>query len=808
MRRPGLDDLRNRLAALVLPLLLAGIASAQEDPSPPAPAPEEPDEELAPLPERPKPPPPSDWAQWNDVERFRGFYECRRVTDMRRDSGTGSEEGHSEHVATARFEHRRGAFGQGWTFTGGETSGSWHETGASHRSDYHGQSGKDATFEGASPDMRLNIDTKRGKWTFSPADMLPQTYTLTFWLSSRKLEGYAWVPTERTSTEQRASYPTGIFRGELETGRPSPIRGVWTYAQGTLKETRTDARARVFLVPEFKDVELVLELEGVMPGGQKVPYEKWIPRGSPGGGAGSHLVVKARLQAVDGGALQATVESFTFRLEETSREPGVCMNFPRVRAPVPGKPATFDLKFVVSGAPDPTRQELEVLALPEDRANPHVEARVECLDYGAWSDLTVSAALADGRTITGHLKGDRAAIVIPLPKRSGGSRIADAWKAERGISAGDDDDREKLPVPGKAPGDGFTLYEEYRGFMENGKHLEGDPKKIDFFVRNFIGGDAVVGIEKFAQLTGAVVHRELVDAEFDKEKRVMNANHNQGPHAVDQHGVYLLTESGTDGAVAVFTVAGVRGRPKITKGISVQPRGASTSITTAENLRASDLVFIYDLAIVHELLHSVGVEHHGAGDEKKHFILCFADNPENKTGKPAWKQGDHFVTILDETTGRDLAVEMESKIRKDTEDLQRFAFNVLRAMLKDRPDITDAQIWDRVKLDKTGSSRTWYVGAQGGECSGDEGCVMRYFFARLYEKKGDPNTLYFISKRPSERAGWGLCRFPQGTGVNASGRNPQPRYGDAMGGCGACADWIVFNDAVPPDPEPVQPGKK
>jgi hypothetical protein len=95
-----------------------------------------------------------------------------------------------------------------------------------------------------------------------------------------------------------------------------------------------------------------------------------------------------------------------------------------------------------------------------------------------------------------------------------------------------------------------------------------------------------------------------------------------------------------------------------------------------------------------------------------------------------------------------------------------------------------------------------YVGAEHGECSGDELCVSRYYFARLYEKKGVPRAYYSISDKRTERASLGLCHSRVGTGINAPGRKPQPRYGGTNPGWGECADWIVFNDVAPDERAP------
>ena len=90
-----------------------------------------------------------------------------------------------------------------------------------------------------------------------------------------------------------------------------------------------------------------------------------------------------------------------------------------------------------------------------------------------------------------------------------------------------------------------------------------------------------------------------------------------------------------------------------------------------------------------------------------------------------------------------------------------------------------------------------HVGARNGTDSGNDSCVMKYYFSEAYEVAGRPNTFYVI--RPgTNRAGRELCRSPAGTGNNAASRGPKDRFGDAKPGRGDCFGQICPNDAIPP----------
>lgn len=558
-------------------------------------------------------------------------------------------------------------------------------------------------------------------------------------------------------------------------------------------------------------VELVVDAQG---------YKTWRPQAALNEiTPGNHITIEAKLQRPGGGETNTKARKITFELADTSREPGIAMNFP-----VRGAGSEFDLQFSPAlNPPDRytiARDNQRIETVPGSYTSAPVV--VSSYDWGGWSTLKVSAELENGDTVTGHLMGESGTTDILLPKRAKNSTIADIWKENAG-SLGDNDDSETGPAGASSPGDGFTLYEEYRGFYENGQHVSGDPKKIDFFVRNYIGTDARAGIDLFAGLTGAVVHARLRDAEFDRSTRVMNGNHARGKHRNNQHGVFLETQPTLNGGLTVLSRKGVRGRPAIASSINLQPRCSLTSMITSENVPPSDLALAYDRAVAHEMMHSVGAEHHGAGDGRATFRFVFADDPKNTIGRAHYFYVGAIAgtgwpaTIIDEGSRRELASLREGDMLMNRERLRPLLYPDLlsqaRQMLAERQGYNIPETAEQIAehdLDMLVAPLImWYVGSEHGECSGDELCLMRYYFAKLYEKKGQENAFYYITKSRTERAGRQLCRLATGTGVNVDGRTPQPRYGDAATTRGACAGSIVFNDALPlkSDVIPPAPGR-
>ncbi len=566
---------------------------------------------------------------------------------------------------------------------------------------------------------------------------------------------------------------------------------------------RKTHRSRIILFPVYDDLEVEVTIDG---------YAAWRPLGSikKPTEPGNHLVARATLKSKTGQVKKLPeVKRFKFQLLDTSREPGVCLNWP-----LAAKDTDPDLRLAAEGggALSEADQKLALANPPRnDQEQPYAEARIDSYDFGARASLLVVCELEDGREIIGLMKDEGGAQdFVRLPKMNGPDWIAEAWRKEKKVekhTALADDEK----VEGqKHNGDGYTLYEEYRGWAVNGSHVEGDPERKDFFVLNLIGAEGRAGIGLFEALSKLRVHSKLRRSEMSQTARLMNGNRRDGPHRVAQHGVWVKTftraKLGDNGADTPMTKAGVAGRPSITKGVGILARGDAESIFNKPfNLPARDTILAYDRAIAHELLHSVGVEHHGPDDVKRYALKFIPPNvPANKIGRPHYQTGDGTAFTVLQEDGHDLAASVYVQY---SEVMAKFGPMMMGMLLdlwsKGPAGSADPKVArERAEDSLRGSMEHIYeqkgiVGMEHAEHSGDQDCVMRYYFARFYEAKSAKNTLYIVAPG-TERIGIDICHAGTGTGINAPSHKPQSRYGNAAAGEGDCFSQICPNDAIPP----------
>jgi hypothetical protein len=280
------------------------------------------------------------------------------------------------------------------------------------------------------------------------------------------------------------------------------------------------------------------------------------------------------------------------RLEDVSREPGVCCNYPLQAATQPDLflSAEHNPGLVLgedgtaAGQPPCPTEILEVGDNPPHTAH-HLSATtadavtevttvVRCEDFGATGSLVVGA---DGCA----------------PVRRAINPLTDP-----------DADLDGSPGGDGTAGDGLTAYEEHRGFIVGGgsqpkEHVRTDPAVKDVFVHDRDN----VGTGHFGQ-SGLAVHvlRDPVLYGGD-DRRVVNFNsaaHKRG----DQHGILLVRED-LGGAVRGIAFGGP-GRPGQIDRVAVD-----ASAVARENIPG-----LPDKVRAHVLGHAVGIAHHGEG--RKH----------------------------------------------------------------------------------------------------------------------------------------------------------------------------------------------
>ena len=474
-------------------------------------------------------------------------------------------------------------------------------------------------------------------------------------------------------------------------------------------------------------------------------YKEWRPSTTLDASDGEPIEFTATLKLKDGSKPNQTAERFEWELIETSKEPGVAMNWP-----LENPQTDFDLHLdreviktssLVRAPADDTAQKVTSYMGPNGSLSDKL--RVFPRDWGGWSVLRVTAYLTGGTKLVGKYKGEKEEDVR-LPDRDKGDLVAKSWRKAKGVSGKDDSDEENDPVGDGTKGDGLTLYEEYRGFIENQSHIEGDPRKKDFFIRTVDPGVTLAGIKKFERISSLAVHHKFLVQEFPGS-RVINFNHKAAPHAVDQHGVVANVDLEASGYAEAD---GGPGNPKMIQSVNIMG-----------NWYELDPSYLASI-VAHEFLHCVNVYHHGEKDDGVRWRV---------NGQ------DELVEVLVGAAYEGTPIRVHTEQGRDNTEFWK---DIIKA--------TPAAV-------PVGSASLRLVrGADQGQHSGADSCVMRYNTSQSYVGRAAKDVRY----RVSEVMGASLCRTSQGTGVNDVGRAPQSRYGAASNSRGDCSHQILVNDAV------------
>jgi hypothetical protein len=102
-------------------------------------------------------------------------------------------------------------------------------------------------------------------------------------------------------------------------------------------------------------------------------------------------------------------------------------------------------------------------------------AKIICMDYAAWGKLSAVIKLDNGTTINAVSYAETGKQYLTIPADKDENKLADAWEEinnrEKHPLTWDED---ALPSQQKDNGDGYTLFEEYRGFAV---HINADKEK-------------------------------------------------------------------------------------------------------------------------------------------------------------------------------------------------------------------------------------------------------------------------------------------------------------------------------------------
>jgi hypothetical protein len=398
------------------------------------------------------------------------------------------------------------------------------------------------------------------------------------------------------------------------------------------------------------DLELIVTPEGYDKEGNKKNYDDWLPEpGKDEISKGSVMKVRLRLQTRSGKPLQYKAQSFELRLSNTSREPGITINYPTQPQPkhLP------DLRFIPLPIAESDDEDQYITVTSKDGITG--EAFIASYDGGGATILTAEANV-DGETpVKGQLLVSGGDENIQIPKRTPGTMIATAWLIANG-NPGEGDDME-MTKGNYHNGDGFTAYEEYRGVISEGKFKRLNPKKKEVGILATKKDFSIFneGITWFKDAS----YLEPVRFDYDKDEvspsGQINFN-NKSIHDFDQFAIYLTngglgSNNGTLGATYCNDPLWI---PPNIKGVVIDwnkiQRAYQRRINEArpEAIKFTLREYLAQ-TVAHELGHAVNIDHHGTAGNQGPFSYDVTDVSKvrifDRNGKLITNSNLNFVII-------------------------------------------------------------------------------------------------------------------------------------------------------------------
>jgi len=282
-------------------------------------------------------------------------------------------------------------------------------------------------------------------------------------------------------------------------------------------------------------------------------YEDWIPEGGKDedteGGFPIVVDVKLRLKSKPDKEISEKAK-FKFELIDTSKEPGLCLNVPKKDK----AKRSYDLKFKQENNSDLDISNEGQIAKSKDYQKSET-AVVSSYDWGAYGKLRVTATLARGKKVVAHVEGKPQKTEMVIPFDENDNRVADEWEKQEGVfdkKLPANWDGAEEPKGQKAPGDGISLYEKYRGFEFEEIHERLDPNHKYLFVHDpdevvrRVAQDSKVKAMSFESVSK--LRLRYVDDDHwtglgssGQNKRIINFNSEwKAGHAEDQHALSVI----------------------------------------------------------------------------------------------------------------------------------------------------------------------------------------------------------------------------------------------------------------------------
>jgi hypothetical protein len=429
-------------------------------------------------------------------------------------------------------------------------------------------------------------------------------------------------------------------------------------------------------------------------------YSSWLPEpGKTELSKGNMMKISMKLEDGNGNVSKLKATSFKLTLSNTSKEPGITLNLPLKLS----KQQLPDLRFI----PHPLAESIKDDQSIEIKSKNGVdgEAYIASYDGGGWTTLKVTALLEDHTRITGHLLIATGDSDITIPERDPNSKIATSWLNAN--SNPKDNADEEFSFKNQNNGDGLSAYEEYRGFISEGKFKRLDPKKKEVGIRMKKNEMQVFdeGITTF-EIASDINAIRFLDSEIP-DTRELNLNF-ESAHIFDQFALKLELGDIPNALGQAFNAGG----PRKTTVILIDTPAINNSYKTETVLASPDrlkytLKEYISYTTAHEISHGCNAKHHGAGG----------------------KESDHEAR-------RDCLV----------------------------PD----SIYDAHNLvENFRPISLMSVGSAGSPESGDIECLLCYYpyHTWAYSVGGDGDHIYH--KVPALQLGRRLCDSPDGTGINA-----------------------------------------